>query len=70
MVMFTSEDATVEQKCNIARELLDGFAEVPVFFLRAISSPLVCHLPILHGPPLIFIVASFGWNRIYPRLSF
>jgi hypothetical protein len=45
MVLFTAEDATVDQKCAIARELLDGFAEVPVFFLRAISSPLVCLFP-------------------------
>ena len=42
MVLFTAEEATVDQKCAIARELLDGFAQVPVFFLRAISSPLVC----------------------------
>jgi hypothetical protein len=41
MVLFTAEDATVDQKCAIAHELLDGFAKVPVFFLRAISSPLV-----------------------------
>jgi hypothetical protein len=41
MVLFTAEDATVDQKCAIAHELLDGFAKVPVFFLRAISSPMV-----------------------------
>jgi hypothetical protein len=41
MVLFTAEDATVDQKCAIAQDLLDGFAKVPVFFLRAISSPLV-----------------------------
>lgn len=45
MVLFTAEEATVDQKCAIARELLDGFAQVPVFFLRAISSPLVGFLP-------------------------
>ncbi|OBT55252.1 hypothetical protein VE04_04671 [Pseudogymnoascus sp. 24MN13] len=44
MVLFTAEEATVDQKCAIARELLDGFAQVPVFFLRAISSPLLYHL--------------------------
>ncbi|KFY57810.1 hypothetical protein V496_06357 [Pseudogymnoascus sp. VKM F-4515 (FW-2607)] len=44
MVLFTAEEATVDQKCVIARELLDGFAQVPVFFLRAISSPLLYHL--------------------------
>lgn len=44
MILFTSEDATVDQKCAIARDLLDGFAKVPIFFLRAISSPLLHHL--------------------------
>jgi hypothetical protein len=44
MVLFTSDEATVDQKCTIARDLLDGFAKVPVFFLRAISSPLLHHL--------------------------
>jgi hypothetical protein len=32
MVLFTAENATVDQKCAIAHELLDGFAKVPVFF--------------------------------------
>ena len=41
MVLFTAEDATVDQKCAIAHELLDDFAKALVFFLRAISSPLV-----------------------------
>jgi hypothetical protein len=44
MMLFTTEDVTVDQKCAIARELLDGFAKVPVFFLRAISSPLLHQL--------------------------
>jgi hypothetical protein len=44
MILFTAEDATVEKKCAIARELLDDFANVPIFFLRAISSPLLHHL--------------------------
>jgi hypothetical protein len=44
MILFTAEDATVEKKCAIARELLDDFTNVPVFFLRAISSPLLHHL--------------------------
>jgi hypothetical protein len=49
MVLFTAEDATVDQKCAIARELLDGFSRVPVLFLRALSSPLVS-LPIAQTP--------------------
>lgn len=44
MMLFTTEDVTVDQKCAIAQELLDGFAKVPVFFLRAISSPLLHQL--------------------------
>lgn len=44
MVLFTSEDATVEQKCAIARDLLESFNKIPVEFLRAISSPLLHHL--------------------------
>jgi hypothetical protein len=44
MILFTSEDATVDQKCTIARDLLNSLAKVPVFFLRAISSPLLHHL--------------------------
>ncbi|TVY51634.1 hypothetical protein LCER1_G007283, partial [Lachnellula cervina] len=58
MILFTSEDATVEQKCKIARDLLDGFSKIPVVFLRAISSPLLHHLagigsilaPVMEGP--------------------
>jgi len=44
MILFTTKDATVDQKCAIAREFLDGFAKVPVIFLRAISAPLLYHL--------------------------
>jgi hypothetical protein len=44
MVLFTAEDATVEQKCAVTRELLDGFSNVPVRFLRAMSAPLLHHL--------------------------
>ena len=41
MVLFTAEGATIEEKCQIASELLEGFAKVPVVYLRGISSPLV-----------------------------
>lgn len=44
MVLFTAQDATVEQKCATAQELLHGFSKVPIFYLRAISSPLLHHL--------------------------
>jgi hypothetical protein len=44
MVLLTAEDVTVDQKCAIARELLDGFAKIPVFYWRAISSTLLHQL--------------------------
>ncbi|THX73907.1 hypothetical protein D6C79_02143 [Aureobasidium pullulans] len=44
MVLFTTENSTVDQKCHIASEVINGFASVPVAYLRAISSPLFHHL--------------------------
>ncbi|KAF2657560.1 hypothetical protein K491DRAFT_691021 [Lophiostoma macrostomum CBS 122681] len=44
MVLFAAEDATVEQKCCTASELLRAFSDVPAIYLRAISSPLLHHL--------------------------
>lgn len=44
MVLFTTQDATITEKCAIANELLDGFSKIPIGFLRAISSPLLYHL--------------------------
>lgn len=44
MVLFTTEHSTVHQKCQIASEVINGFASVPVAYLRAISSPLFHHL--------------------------
>lgn len=44
MILFTSEKANPEEKCAIARDLLDSFAKIPVEFLRALSSPLLHHL--------------------------
>jgi hypothetical protein len=44
MVLFAAEDATVEQKCRTASELLQAFSDVPAIYLRAISSPLLHHL--------------------------
>jgi hypothetical protein len=40
MILFTSEEATIDQKCAITRDLLDSFAKIPIVFLRASSSPL------------------------------
>jgi hypothetical protein len=70
MVLFTAEDATVDQKCAIAHELLDGFAKVPVFFLRAISSPLVRNAALFVVHKLKNILASpFGRHWLNSRLS-
>lgn len=44
MVLFTAEDATIEQKCAIVQEFLAEFANIPIFFLKAISSPLLHHV--------------------------
>lgn len=44
IMLFAAEDATVEQRCRVASELLQAFADVPIIYLRAISSPLLHHL--------------------------
>lgn len=44
MILFAAEDATVEQRCRVASELLQAFSDIPVIYLRAISSPLLHHL--------------------------
>jgi hypothetical protein len=59
--LFTAEDATVDQKCAIAQDLLDSFAKVPVFFLRAISSPLVRKVTTWRERPKLTIASSIIW---------
>ena len=44
MLLFASEAETVERKCQAAGDLLAVFTNVPVAYLRAISSPLLHHL--------------------------
>jgi hypothetical protein len=44
IMLFTDEDATVDQRCRVASELLQAFSDIPVIYLRAISSPLLHHL--------------------------
>lgn len=44
MVLFTAEGSSVEQKCQIAGEVISAFAQVPTAYLRAISAPLLHHL--------------------------
>ena len=44
MSVFATEHSTVFEKCEIANEVIEGFARVPVAYLRAISTPLLHHL--------------------------
>lgn len=44
MVLFTIKRSSVEEKCKIASEVIMVFANIPVAYLRAISSPLLLHL--------------------------
>jgi hypothetical protein len=60
MVLFTIKRSSVEEKCKIASEVMMVFVNIPVAYLRAISSPLLLHLAgigILLG------------SKIYERLS-
>lgn len=42
MMLLSAEELGVDRKCDVARELLSVFSNVPVEYLKAISSPLVC----------------------------
>jgi WD40 repeat protein len=42
MVLLSGEELGVDRKCDVAGELLSVFKHVPVEYLKAISSPLVC----------------------------
>ncbi|KAL2688348.1 hypothetical protein IWX47DRAFT_886962 [Phyllosticta citricarpa] len=45
MVLFSIEDhSDIEQKCNVAAELLAVFQSVPKAYLKVISTPLIYHL--------------------------
>ncbi|KAJ5327952.1 hypothetical protein N7452_008342 [Penicillium brevicompactum] len=44
MVLLSAEELGVDRKCDVARELLSVFSNVPVEYLKAISSPLLHHL--------------------------
>jgi hypothetical protein len=42
MVLLSTEEIGVERKCDVAGEVLSVFSNVPLDYLKAISSPLVC----------------------------
>lgn len=44
MVLFTIKGSSVEDKCQIASEVIRVFSNIPMAYLRAISSPLLHHL--------------------------
>lgn len=44
MVLFTIKGSSVEDKCQIASEVIRVFSSIPIAYLRAISSPLLHHL--------------------------
>lgn len=44
MVLLSAEEIGVDRKCDVAGELLSVFSQVPVDYLKAISSPLVSAL--------------------------
>lgn len=44
MVLFSAGGATIEQRCQVASEVVAAFALVPVAYLRAISAPLLHRL--------------------------
>ncbi|KAL4922602.1 hypothetical protein BDW62DRAFT_176 [Aspergillus aurantiobrunneus] len=44
MVLSSNEDQGVNEKCDVAGQVLSVFSEVPVEYLKAISSPLLHHL--------------------------
>lgn len=44
MILFSSGGATIEDRCNIASEVVAGFMQLPLQYLQAMSSPLLHHL--------------------------
>lgn len=44
MMLFASGGGTIEERCEIASEVVNAFTRIPVAYLRAISSPLLHHL--------------------------
>jgi hypothetical protein len=68
MVIYSSEEQGVDGKCDVAGQVLSVFSKVPVEYLKAISSPLVCRLYrhlLICGDWLILAAASSGWNWVH-----
>ncbi|KAH9896250.1 fungal-specific transcription factor domain-containing protein [Xylariomycetidae sp. FL2044] len=44
MVSLSAEDASIQERCQIASEVVNAFVSIPVNYLLAISTPLLHHL--------------------------
>lgn len=44
MMLFAAGGASIEDRCQIANEVVSAFIAIPVSYLQAISSPLLYHL--------------------------
>lgn len=44
MTLFNADDGLVDEKCKVVTELLESFSQIPIEYLRAISTPLLHHL--------------------------
>ncbi|KAI6833406.1 hypothetical protein KC332_g1583 [Hortaea werneckii] len=67
MVLFTTEGSDVEQKCQIAGDLITAFRSIPVEYLQAISSPLLHHLTgigVILGSAFHFGLTRSSYKRI------
>ncbi|KAI6994435.1 hypothetical protein KC367_g4688 [Hortaea werneckii] len=67
MVLFTTEGSDVEQKCQIAGDLIRAFRSIPVEYLQAISSPLLHHLTgigVILGSAFHFGLTRSSYRRI------
>lgn len=41
MVLLSTEEAGVDRRCDVAKEMLSVFSEMPLAYLKAINLPLV-----------------------------
>lgn len=73
-VLLSAEDnVSVSRKCDVAGELLRVFSIVPVEYLRAISSPLVCDFLISNIlyvlTILLYLAPPSGGHWQYPGIG-
>ena len=44
MILFSMEAASVEERCSIVEIIIHTFTQVPIGYLKAMSTPLIIHL--------------------------